>query len=82
MPVTEKGNQPQSAIYTKRCVKPIEEQLKTGDPKIVTFFSQVRVKKIPEAELRAVDSHLVSFFNINTPEDLAASEGLQGEESV
>ena len=74
MPVTEKGNQPLCAVYSKRCIKPIEHQLKNQDPKILKFFPKVKVKEIPEARLRSADPDLASFFNINTPEDLSASE--------
>ena len=51
----------------------IEDQLSRGDLKISNFFSRVKVKEIPEADLRAVDPELISFFNINTQEDLARS---------
>jgi molybdopterin-guanine dinucleotide biosynthesis protein A len=74
MPVTEEGNQPLCAIYSKRCIQPIEDQLKDGDPKISNFFQKIRVKEVPEERLRQADPDLVSFFNINTPEDLARAE--------
>ena len=80
MPVTEQGNQPLCAIYSKRCIKPIERQLQNGDPKILNFFPKVKVKEIPEAELRSVDPDLISFFNINTPEDLTASEQMLADD--
>lgn len=78
IPVTNKGNQPLCAIYSKRCIKPIERQLKNEDPKILNFFPRVNVKEIPESGLRSADPHLISFFNINTPEDFAASEKMLG----
>jgi molybdopterin-guanine dinucleotide biosynthesis protein A len=74
IPVTEKGNEPLCAIYSKRCIKPIERQLKNEPSRIVKFFPRVKVKEIPEAQLRSTDPHLISFFNINTPEDFTASE--------
>jgi molybdopterin-guanine dinucleotide biosynthesis protein A len=74
MPVTEEGNQPLCAIYSKRCIQPIEDQLKDGDPKISNLFQKIRVKEVPEERLRQADPDLVSFFNINTPEDLARAE--------
>jgi molybdopterin-guanine dinucleotide biosynthesis protein A len=74
MPVTAQGNQPLCAIYSKRCIEPIEDQLKDGDSKILNFFPKIRVKEIPEERLRQADPDLVSFFNINTPEDLLAAE--------
>jgi molybdopterin-guanine dinucleotide biosynthesis protein A len=79
IPVTGEGHQPLCAIYSKRCIKPIEYQLQHEDPKIVNFFSKVKVKEVPEERLRTVDPELISFFNINTPEDLAASEKMSME---
>ncbi|MDY6989993.1 MAG: molybdenum cofactor guanylyltransferase [Thermodesulfobacteriota bacterium] len=78
IPVTEEGNQPLCAIYSKRCLKPIEHQLSEQDPKIINFFSKVKVKEVPEEKLRVADPDLVSFFNVNTPEDLAAAEKMLG----
>jgi molybdopterin-guanine dinucleotide biosynthesis protein A len=74
IPVTEEGKQPLCSIYSRRCIKPIEHQLRNEDPRIIKFFPKVRVKEISDARLRTVDPDLVSFFNINRPEDLAVSE--------
>lgn len=74
MPVTEQGNQPLCAIYSKRCIAPIEDQLRDGDPKILNFFPKIKVKEVPEERLRQADPDLISFFNINTPEDLTTAE--------
>lgn len=71
IPRTDEGFQPLCAVYSKRCLKPIEDQLNRGDLKISNFFSRVKVKEIPEADLRAADPELISFFNINTQGDLA-----------
>ena len=74
IPETPKGVEPLCAIYSKRCVKPMEEHLLKKSFKIQHMFQKVRVKKIPETILRTVDPDLVSFSNINTPEDLAKAE--------
>jgi molybdenum cofactor guanylyltransferase len=74
MPVTGQGSQPLCAIYSKRCIEPIEDQLRNGDPKILNFFSEIKVKEISEERLRVADPDLASFFNINTPEDLRTVE--------
>ena len=74
MPVTKDGLQPLCAIYSKRCIKHIEHQLRNQDPKIINLFSKVRVKEVPEQRIRMADPQLTSFFNINTPGDLAAAE--------
>jgi molybdopterin-guanine dinucleotide biosynthesis protein A len=47
--------------------------------KILNFYERVRVKKIPEASLRQVDPDLLSFFNVNTPEDFARAEQILSE---
>lgn len=70
VPVTAAGYQPLCAIYSRRCLRPIEEQLLKGELKISTLFSRVKLKKIPEETLRRIDPELRSFFNINTQEDL------------
>jgi molybdopterin-guanine dinucleotide biosynthesis protein A len=74
IPVTEKGNEPLCAIYSKRCIKPIERQLRNQASKILKFFPKVKVKEIPEAQLRSADPHLISFLNMNTPEDITVCE--------
>lgn len=73
IPRTGEWVQPLCAVYSRRCLNLIEDQLSRGDLKISNFFSRVKVKEIPEADLRAVDPELISFFNINTQEDLARS---------
>jgi len=70
VPVTEEGYQPLSAIYSRRCLEPIANQLAERKLKVSHFFSKVRIKKVPETSLRQVDPELKSFFNINTPEDM------------
>lgn len=76
VPTTREGFQPLCAVYSRRCLQPIEEQLNKGEMKISTLFSKLKVKKIPEDILRSVDPDLISFFNINTLEDLTNSQKL------
>ena len=74
MPETTAGFEPLCAIYSKRCLKPAEDHLKAKKLKIQWAFRSNRIKHIPENQLRSVDPELRSFFNINTPEDLARAE--------
>lgn len=74
IPETSQGFEPLCAIYSKQCLKPIEEHLLKKSFKIQQIFQKVRVKKIPENILRSVDPDLISFSNINTPEDLLKIE--------
>ena len=74
IPETAAGLEPLCAIYSKRSLKVIEKLLDRRQYKIQAFFPSVRVKKISEETLRSADPDLISFFNINTPEDLARAE--------
>lgn len=77
VPETSNGLEPLCALYAKECLKQIEKQIAGESLKIDRFFEKVRVKKIPETALRAKDPELVSFFNINTPEDLRRAQEIE-----
>ena len=74
IPETSKGLEPLCSVYSKRCLKPVEEQLEKQSLKIERMFQQVRVKKISEDILRSIDQDLLSFSNINTPDDLTRAK--------
>lgn len=76
IPEISLGFEPLCAVYSKRCLKPIEQQLAQHQFKIQSFFHGVRVKKIPEKVLLQKDPGLISFFNINTPEDILKAEDI------
>jgi molybdopterin-guanine dinucleotide biosynthesis protein A len=77
VPESSKGSmEPLCAIYSKRCLKPVENNLIQKKLKIKQFFKKVRVKTLPENILREKDPDLISFFNINTPDDLTRAEKL------
>src|SRR4030042_2157324 len=77
VPVTKEGYQPLCAVYSKRCLKVIEDQLTKGDMKISRLYSRIKVKKIAEEGLRSIDPDLVSFFIINTTEDWTLSQKMK-----
>jgi len=74
IPETLNGMEPLCAVYSKRCLKPVENNLIQKELKIEQFFKNVRVKKLSENILREKDPDLISFFNINTPNDLARAK--------
>ena len=76
MPQTAAGFEPLCAIYSKRCLKPAEDHIKANKLKIQWALRSNRTKNIPEKELLKVDPDLRSFFNINTPQDLARAEAM------
>jgi len=74
LPETSEGIQPLYAVYSKQCLKHVERQLIRKELQIRRFFKKVRIKKLPENLLRENDPDLLSFFNINTPDNLAKAE--------
>lgn len=75
VPIIRGYNEPLCAVYRRTCLPPIEHSIEAGILKIIHFYSEVRVREIPEHEIRQFDPALRSFVNLNTPEErkLAAS---------
>ena len=76
IPRTSDGLQPLHAIYSMRCLGPIESLLSRGNLKIIDFFREVTVIYISEGEILNYDPMLQSFLNVNTKEDLRRAEDL------
>lgn len=70
--VPQHGNylQPLFAVYSKRCIHPIEEALNNDRHKVVDFYPRVRVNYVSETLLKAAADIDTVFFNVNTPLDL------------
>jgi molybdopterin-guanine dinucleotide biosynthesis protein A len=79
---TDGYQEPLCAVYSKRCLPFIADQLVRNDFKIINFFNQVRVRQVPITQLVSVDPDLLSFFNVNRPEDLAEAERLAAERGL
>ena len=62
--------EPLLAVYRKRLLPAIEKQLRNGQRKVSSFFPDATIRTITEEELKTADPDLLSFFNINTPQDL------------
>lgn len=70
IPHFKDGYHPLHALYSKRCIKFIEELIREDNLKIIDFFNRVRVREVSSDEIISLDPDLSSFLNINTPEDL------------
>lgn len=68
--------EPLHAIYSKNCLASIEGLLKRDNLKIPDFFDQVRVHHVLEEEINRYDPQRLSFFNINTPDQLRRAEAI------
>lgn len=65
---------PLCALYATECVEPIRALLDRGERRLSSLLPVVRTRVVAEQELRPHDSQLLSFLNVNTPEDLRRAE--------
>ncbi|MBI5892596.1 MAG: molybdenum cofactor guanylyltransferase [Deltaproteobacteria bacterium] len=59
---------PLHAVYSKNCLKPMEEAIKNNDLRINNLFQKIRIKKVEDIFIK--ESALRSLCNVNTTEDL------------
>lgn len=74
--------EPLHAVYSKNCIKPMEDLIKQGNLKIRGFFDSVKVRYVGEEELDRFDPERLSFFNINTEADLKRARMLAALETT
>lgn len=74
VPVDRGYREPLFAVYRKTCLPVIKEQLERKNLRIAPIFSQLRSREVSTAEIDQFDPRRLSFFNINTPDDLRAAE--------
>ena len=70
VPKTADGLQPLHAIYSKKCLGPINKVIEMGKNKIIDFYPMIRIKILQEKDFLKYDPTKCSFVNINTPDDL------------
>ena len=71
--------EPLPGVYSSRCLPHISRMLDLGERRIIGFFPLVKTVYLDEEETRRFDPLGLSFFNVNTPEDMArANELLRG----
>jgi molybdopterin-guanine dinucleotide biosynthesis protein A len=79
VPEKEEGLEPLHAIYSARCLPHIKKMLDQGKFQVISFFPAVKVCRLSHEELGKLDPHGVSFFNINTPDDMDRARELLEE---
>ncbi len=66
--------EPLFAVYSKKCLPVILHHLHERDLKVRNILARLKVRKIEEGEINRVDPERLSFFNINTDEDLQKAQ--------
>lgn len=81
VPRWRRGIEPLVGVYTRACSAPLAERVAGGATAVHAFIQSaaltVRVVDAPEIEAFGPPERL--FFNINTPEDVAAAEAMLAE---
>lgn len=70
VPVLDGRPEPTHALYSKVCLPNMQRRLQADDLKIARFFGEVRVNYVHQDEVERLDHDLLSFFNVNTQDDL------------
>ena len=78
LPVTEKLLR-QAETTTRNVADSLKKRVLNQELKILNLYDEVRVKRIPEGYLLNSDPALLSFFNVNTPEDFVRAEQMLSE---
>jgi molybdopterin-guanine dinucleotide biosynthesis protein A len=77
IPRLPEGLEPLCAVYSRRLIPRINELLDRGERRIRLAVEDARPAFIDIDELRRDDPRLLTFFNINTPEDLETALTLE-----
>jgi FdhD protein len=68
--------EPLHAVYGKRCLDAIEGTIQAGQRRIMHACSSVHVLYVQEPQMLPYDPDLLSFFNVNDPQDLERMQRL------
>ena len=71
-----RGVEPLCAGYGPATGPAMAAALERGDLRAIAFHEAVRVRVVPEVELRAFGDPARMFFNVNTPDDLVRANGM------
>jgi molybdopterin-guanine dinucleotide biosynthesis protein A len=71
-PVSERGPEPLLAVYRPSLVPEIEQRIARGELSLQALLLASDTLFVPAGALRAVDPGLLSFRNLNRPEDIEA----------
>jgi molybdenum cofactor guanylyltransferase len=68
--------EPLHAVYSRTCLGPVRKVIDSGRRRIYDFLHEVSVRYVEPAEILAFDPDMLSFFNINTTEQMEQAAAL------
>ncbi len=78
VPYWEDQYQTMHAVYARDPVRAaVAAALAQGQRRMIGFYDQVRVRTVTAAEITPFDPDGLTFFNANTPAELAAAEAIK-----
>lgn len=69
IPLINDNLEPLCAVYSKNCLKNIENSLEKNIWQVFDFYSQVKVNYLEESKIKMIVDPEIVFFNVNTPND-------------
>jgi molybdopterin-guanine dinucleotide biosynthesis protein A len=80
IPESEHGLEPLCAVYSKKCIKAMEQIMQKDNFKIIDFFPLVKVKTIKPSEIKKFGNN--SFLNLNTESEYQQIKRLLAPDST
>lgn len=74
VPVVHGHPQPLAAFYASSCLAPLRASLAAQQKGLRGVLQQLDVRYVDEAEMLKADLQLRSFFDLDTPQDVAAAK--------
>lgn len=70
IPLIDGEVEPLHAAYSRNCLQSIESMIQENNLKVRGLLDRVKVRYIEQSEIDLYDPEHLSWFNINTPDDL------------
>lgn len=71
---SRRGLEPLCAYYASPCAAAIERRIAAGDRRVVAFYDDVRVARLPAEDVARFGDPALMFMNVNTPEERIVAE--------
>ena len=71
---SRRGLEPLCAYYGSACVSAIEHRIAADDRRVIGFYDDVRVARVPVADVARFGDPARLFMNVNTPEERILAE--------
>lgn len=71
---SRRGLEPLCAYYSPSCIGAIERRIAAGDRRVIAFYDDVRVARVPAEVVSQFGDPALLFMNVNTPEERVRAE--------